>query len=110
MARRISNKKAKQMISDVEMFKRNGCLPKTFLFSFYENQFGYWVWIRSGWFFRAVYLGKVSVTAERLKNKSEYYCQCNNKDCGNWFEASKIGETCRECNKGTMQPQDVEPY
>ncbi|WP_214650201.1 hypothetical protein, partial [Vibrio anguillarum] len=40
----------------------------------------------------------------------QYYCHCDNKDCGNWFEVSKIGETCKECKKGTMQPQDVEPY
>ncbi|EOX3456151.1 hypothetical protein ACPFUK_003368 [Vibrio cholerae] len=110
MAKRISNKKAKQMIFDVEVFRRNGCLPKTFYFSFYKNQFGYWVWIQSGWFFRSVYFGKVSVTAERLKYKPEYYCQCDNPECGNWYEVSKIGVTCKECHKGTMQPQDVEPW
>lgn len=110
MAKRISNKKAKQMIFDVEVFRKNGCLPKTFYFGFYKNQFGYWVWIQSGWFFRAVYFGKVSVTAERLRIKSEYYCQCDNPDCGNWFEVSEIGATCKECGQGKMQPQDVEPY
>lgn len=39
-----------------------------------------------------------------------YYCQCDNPDCGNWFTVSEVGATCQECNKGSMQPQDVEPY
>ncbi|MCJ0804077.1 hypothetical protein [Vibrio vulnificus] len=110
MAKRVSNKKAKQMISDVEMFRRNGLSPKTTCFSFYEKQFGYWVWIESGWFFRAVYFGTVSVAAEHLKNKAKYYCQCDNPDCGNWYEVSKVGVTCKECRKGKLYPQDVEPW
>ncbi|ENM3902035.1 hypothetical protein EFU53_000547 [Vibrio cholerae] len=69
MAKRISNKKAKQMIFDVEVFRRNGCLPKTFYFSFYKNQFGYWVLIQSGWFFRACYFGKISLNANKIKGK-----------------------------------------
>lgn len=39
-----------------------------------------------------------------------YYCQCDHPDCGNWYTVAKIGDTCPECKRGTMQPQDVEPY
>ncbi|MVE46606.1 hypothetical protein D6U64_15090 [Vibrio cholerae] len=56
----------------------------------------------------------LSEQAEKLwiKSKSifKYYCQCDNPDCGNWFEVSEIGATCKECGQGKMQPQDVEPY
>lgn len=37
-----------------------------------------------------------------------YYCECNN--CGNCFEVVKVGSPCDNCNEGTMQPQDVEPW
>lgn len=37
-----------------------------------------------------------------------YYCECDN--CGNCFEVVKVGSTCDNCNTGTMQPQDVEPW
>lgn len=37
-----------------------------------------------------------------------YYCECNN--CGNCFEVVNVGSPCDNCNEGTMQPQDVEPY
>ncbi|MCZ5870256.1 hypothetical protein [Vibrio parahaemolyticus] len=41
---------------------------------------------------------------------NEYYCQCDNPKCGNWFTVSKIGTNCQECKEGSMQPQDIEPY
>ncbi|EGQ9107533.1 hypothetical protein GA047_13470 [Vibrio cholerae] len=44
------------------------------------------------------------------EEKNEYYCQCDNSDCGNCYEVSKVGVTCKECHKGTMQPQDVEAW
>ncbi|EGQ9962423.1 hypothetical protein FWP57_13180 [Vibrio cholerae] len=37
-----------------------------------------------------------------------YYCECDN--CGNCFEVVKVGSPCDNCNEGTMQPQDVEPW
>ncbi|MGL4223866.1 MAG: hypothetical protein ACRCSE_01785 [Vibrio sp.] len=106
----MKNKRVKQMICDVGAFIKSGCLPETFYFGFHENQFGYWVWIRSGWFFRAVYYGRVSVAAERLRIKHEYYCQCDNPACGNWFDVSEVGVACKECGHGEMHPQDVEPH
>lgn len=38
----------------------------------------------------------------------EYYCQCDH--CGNSYEVSADGVICKECCKGTMHPQDVEPW
>lgn len=61
MARRKSNKQVKQMISDVEVYRRNGCLPTYYAFDYHKGDFGYWVWINPGWFFRAVYFGTVSI-------------------------------------------------
>ncbi|TBM39778.1 hypothetical protein [Vibrio cholerae] len=37
-----------------------------------------------------------------------YYCECDK--CGNCFEVVKVGSPCDNCNEGTMQPQDVEPW
>lgn len=47
---------------------------------------------------------------EEFTNGPKYYCQCDNPNCGSWFNVSKIGVACKECKVGTMQPQDVEPY
>ncbi|OQK43823.1 hypothetical protein CGT72_10085 [Vibrio cholerae] len=69
MAKRISNKRTKQMLGDIEIFRRNGCLPTTFCFCFFKGQFGYWVLIESGWFFRSVYFGEVSINANQMKGK-----------------------------------------
>lgn len=38
---------------------------------------------------------------------SDYYCQCDNNDCGAWFQLGKQGEQCQECGVGNLQPQDV---
>lgn len=37
-----------------------------------------------------------------------YYCECDS--CGNCFEVVKVGSPCDNCNEGTMQPQDVDPW
>lgn len=37
-----------------------------------------------------------------------YYCECDS--CGNCFEVVKVGSPCDNCNVGTMQPQDIEPW
>lgn len=37
-----------------------------------------------------------------------YYCECDN--CGSCFDVVKVGSICDNCNIGTMQPQDVEPW
>ncbi|EJL6373685.1 hypothetical protein VCSRO70_1479 [Vibrio cholerae] len=37
-----------------------------------------------------------------------YYCECDK--CGNCFEVVKVGSPCDNCNEGTMQPQDIEPW
>lgn len=42
-------------------------------------------------------------------SSDKYYCECS-KGCGNSYKVSKVGEICTECNKGTMQPQDVDPW
>lgn len=63
-----------------------------------------------GWKCEYIALPLKSAGINSKPDEQEYYCQCNNKDCGNWYEVSKTGETCKECKKGTMQPQDVEPY
>lgn len=64
MARkRVSNSKAKQMICDVEDFRRNGCVPTYCIFDYHKGYFGYWTWLKSGWFFRFVNLGTVSIKA-----------------------------------------------
>ncbi|EJS1626312.1 hypothetical protein DDM60_002649 [Vibrio cholerae] len=55
-------------------------------------------------------LPSINNTEPSNPNNGEYYCQCDNPDCGNWYEVSKVGVTCKECHKGTMQPQDVEPW
>lgn len=63
----MDNKSVKQMICDVEQYRRNGCLPTYYLFTFsHDGDFGYWVALRSGWFFRAIYNGVVSVEARDL--------------------------------------------
>jgi hypothetical protein len=63
----MKNKQVKQMIHDVEIMKRNGCLPLHHLFTFKDGDFGYYVLLRSGWFFRGVYYGVVSLTADQLR-------------------------------------------
>lgn len=52
---------------------------------------------------------QVVIDARAALSHSKYYCECS-EGCGNSYKISKIGETCAECNKGTMQPQDVEPW
>lgn len=53
------NKQAKQMICDVERFKRNGVLPNKAKFLFREGVFWYAFLMRSGWLYREVYYGTV---------------------------------------------------
>lgn len=60
----MKNRRVRQMICDVEYYRRNGCLPYEYLFCFYKGDFGYWVHLRSGWFFRAVYNGIVSLNGD----------------------------------------------
>lgn len=36
-----------------------------------------------------------------------YYCQCDNDQCGSWFQLGKEGEACKECESGKLHPQDV---
>lgn len=62
----MRNCKVKQMICSVEINRRNGCLPKEFRFTYKDGDFGYWVHLKSGWFFRAVYLGQISLAADQL--------------------------------------------
>ncbi|USD58955.1 hypothetical protein J4N45_10475 [Vibrio sp. SCSIO 43140] len=62
----MRNSKVKQMICSVEIYRRNGCLPAKYQFTYKDGEFGYWVHLKTGWFFRAVYLGCVSVTADQL--------------------------------------------
>lgn len=62
------NVKVKQMICRVEIYRRNGCLPKNYKFTFHNGKFGYWVLIKSDWVFRAVHFNKVSLTANQLRN------------------------------------------
>lgn len=44
------------------------------------------------------------------KDDDRYYCICDNKHCGSWYELGKEGETCSECGSGKLHPQDVEPW
>lgn len=62
----MKNKRVKQMICDVEYYRRNGCVPADHLFTFHNGDFGYWVHLRSGWFFRGVYNGVVSLGGASL--------------------------------------------
>lgn len=39
-----------------------------------------------------------------------YYCICDNKHCGSWYELGKEGDTCSECGSGKLHPQDVDPW
>ncbi len=52
------NKQAKQMICDVERFKRNGAIPHQTKFHFKEGVFGYTFPTRFG-FLRGIYYGTV---------------------------------------------------
>lgn len=56
----MKNKAVKQMICDIENKKHFGNEKPSYLHSYHDGQFGYWVYIPSGWFFRAVYLGKLT--------------------------------------------------
>ncbi len=62
----MKNKKVRKMIHYLEISKRNGCIPLRCLFTFKDGDFGYWVPIESGWFFRGVYYGVVSLTSDQL--------------------------------------------
>ena len=65
----MKNKKVKQMICDVEVFKRNGIVPNQTTYHFKGCDFGYTFLMRSEWFFRGVYQGVVSLTANQLRGK-----------------------------------------
>lgn len=65
----MKNKKEKQMICDVEVFKRNGIVPNKTTYHFKGGDFGYTFLMRSGWFFRGVYQGTISLTADQLRGK-----------------------------------------
>lgn len=67
----MNNRLAKKQIINVEIFRRNGCLPAQYRFTFKDNDFGYWVKLKSGWFFRAVYFGTISLTATQLKQQTD---------------------------------------
>ncbi|MBM5180156.1 hypothetical protein J7937_21750 [Vibrio parahaemolyticus] len=41
------------------------------------------------------------------EEEQDYYCQCDNSECGAWFQLGKQGDQCHECGVGKMQPQDV---
>ncbi|EGR0263999.1 hypothetical protein FMH13_13660 [Vibrio cholerae] len=62
----MKNRLAKQMICSVEEYRRNGCVPSEYRFAFEKGDFGYWVHLKSGWFFRAVYHGRVSLASHQL--------------------------------------------
>ncbi len=66
----MNNRKAKQMICDIERYRRNGCVPKECIFTFKDGDFGYWAKLRTGWFFRAIYAGTISLTANQLKQRT----------------------------------------
>ncbi|EOW9487979.1 hypothetical protein ACOCGL_003445 [Vibrio cholerae] len=55
-------------------------------------------------------LPSINNTEPSNPNNGKYYCQCDNPDCGNWYDVSEVGVTCKDCHKGTMQPQDVAPW
>ena len=57
----MKNKTVKQMICDTESYVRNGCVPKFSVFAWHQESFGYWVLLKSGWFFRGIYLGVVKL-------------------------------------------------
>ncbi|WP_001129114.1 hypothetical protein [Vibrio mimicus] len=64
--------------------------------------------IDGGYFGGVFKMGRVSLTADHLKGKIDYYCTCDH--CGNWYQLGKEGETCQECKIGKLNPQDVEPW
>ena len=67
MGKRKSNKKVKQMICGVLQRQHFGEQMPSYLFKFDKQTFGFWVYIKSGWFFREWNDGVVSLTAEQMK-------------------------------------------
>lgn len=65
----MKNKKVKKQIIRTEILVRNGCLPSVYDFKFHNGDFGCWVLLRSGWFFRGIYRGVISLTADQLRGK-----------------------------------------
>lgn len=60
----MKNKRVKQMICDVELYRRNGYIPNECVFTFHNGDFGYWVALKSGWFFRGVYFGVITLCGD----------------------------------------------
>lgn len=48
--------------------------------------------------------------AESVWASPQYYCECDNPECGESHVIAEVGSACTECVIGKMAPQDVEPY
>lgn len=55
-------------------------------------------------------IGTVDCTAVCEWDEPQYCCECDNQECGQWFEVAEIGSTCSVCGTGKMVPQDIEPW